>query len=83
MFFDQLFDVVQAFGRNYNEIRELLLLDGRVSPAMSVIYPDSRGFGGKCLPKDVSAITMQMIKNGYNPHFFKAILYSNKKFRKD
>lgn len=81
MFWDQLYDLCQIEKRDYNEVRELLLLDGRISRAMSLVYEDTRGFGGKCLPKDVNAIVRHMEKSGINPHFFKAVLQSNKIFR--
>jgi UDPglucose 6-dehydrogenase len=83
MFYDALYDLSGAAGSNYNEVRELLLLDGRMSPALSVIYPESRGFSGKCLPKDLRAITRYLEKKGADPHFFRAILTANEKFRKD
>ncbi|OHA27106.1 MAG: hypothetical protein A3D52_02235 [Candidatus Taylorbacteria bacterium RIFCSPHIGHO2_02_FULL_44_36] len=81
MFWDELYDLCKIEKRDYNEVRELLLLDGRISRAMSLIYKDARGFGGKCLPKDLNAIVRHMEKRGINPHFFKAILQSNKIFR--
>ncbi len=82
MFFDQLYEVAKAHGSDYHEVRELLLLDGRVSPANSLIYPEDRGFGGKCLPKDVAGIVRHMEQLGYDAHFFRAVLLSNEKFRK-
>lgn len=82
MFFDQLFDIAEAHGSNYNTVRELLLLDERVSPAVSIIYPEKRGFDGKCLPKDVAGVVRHMEKLGHDPHFFRSVLASNKRFRK-
>ncbi len=81
MFFDQLYDIAQVHGSDYDAVRELLLLDGRVSPAVSIIYPEKRGFGGKCLPKDVAGIVRHMESLGRDPHFFKAVLASNNKFK--
>ncbi len=81
MFFDQLYEIAKAHGSDYNTVRELLLLDGRVSPAQSIIYPDSRGFAGKCLPKDISGIVKHLESLGHDAHFLKAILTSNEKFR--
>ena len=81
IFFDQLFEIAKANGSDYNTVRELLLLDGRVSPAQSIIYPDNRGFSGKCLPKDMAGIIKHMEELGHDPHFLRAIVDSNKKFR--
>lgn len=83
MFYDALYDLAETEGVNYNEVRELLLLDGRMSPALSVIYPENRGFTGKCLPKDLSAIIRHMEEKGRDPHFFKTIQSSNAAFRKN
>ena len=40
-----------------------------------------RGFGGKCLPKDLSALNALTKKNTKKIHFFKNIISQNDKFR--
>src|SRR3989344_890998 len=80
IFFDQLYEIAKAHGSDYNEVRELLLVDRRGSPAHLLNYPANRGFGGKCLPKDVAGIVAHMEKLGYDAHFLKAVLASNEKF---
>ena len=32
------------------------LLDGRIGESHTLVYPDKRGFDGKCIPKDTNAI---------------------------
>lgn len=81
IFWDQIFDLCESEKRYYHEVRELLSLDGRINKAMSVINASSRGFGGKCLPKDLNAIVRHMEKRGTEPHFLKSVLASNKIFR--
>jgi UDPglucose 6-dehydrogenase len=56
-FFNQIYDMCQANGADYNKIVELLKLDERMGTShMQVPGPDgSRGFGGACFPKDTSA----------------------------
>lgn len=48
--------IAQDHAVNYNEVRELWLCDPRVDPSHTLVFPDQRGFSGKCLPKDLSAI---------------------------
>ena len=58
-FFNQLYDLCQANGTNYNLIRQILTHDKRIGDShMLVPGPDgSRGFGGACFPKDTSAFS--------------------------
>src|SRR3989344_1318236 len=67
IFCDEFYEIAQAMDVNYSELRELWLLDCRMGRSMTLIYPDSRGFGGKCLPKDVIAIAQAAKKAGYTP----------------
>lgn len=55
-FCNEFYDLAERLGIDYNELRELWLLDPRMGRAHTFVLPDDRGFGGKCLPKDVSAI---------------------------
>lgn len=76
-FCNHWYDICEQFNVDYREARELLLADERMSREFTCVYPDSRGFGGKCLPKDISAIArssgdtfMQALldNNKYNDH---------------
>lgn len=53
-FCNQFFDLAIAAGVDWNELRELWLADPRVGRSHTYVYPDNRGFGGKCLPKDTA-----------------------------
>lgn len=53
---NEWFDICEAFGANYDEVRELWALDPRVEKMHTSVFEDSRGYGGKCFPKDVKAI---------------------------
>src|SRR3990167_297863 len=48
--------IADSFGVDYKRLRELWLLDSRVEPDQTMVFADNPGFGGKCLPKDLSAI---------------------------
>jgi len=56
-FFNQLYDMCQANGADYNKVIKMLKLDERIGEShMQVPGPDgSRGFGGACFPKDTNA----------------------------
>ena len=55
-FCNEFFDVAARVGVDYNELRELWLLDPRIGRSHTWVHPDDRGFGGKCLPKDLEAL---------------------------
>jgi len=83
IFCDEFYDIARAFGVNYSELRELWLLDERMGSSQSLIFPESRGFGGKCLPKDVVAIVKAAEEKGYSAELIKEVLRSNNRFRTD
>lgn len=80
-FCNEFANVAEAFGVDYDTLRELWLLDGRIGRSHTVVFKDNRGFGGKCLPKDVNAIIKQSEKIGYSPKLLKAVLETNDDIR--
>lgn len=81
LFCNEFYDIAKAFGVEYKELRELWLLDERIGRMFSAVFPDARGFSGKCLPKDVNAIVKASEEIGYDPLFLKAVLENNKRIR--
>ena len=47
----------------------------------TAVFPDARGFGGKCYPKDVNGIVEQSKKCGYFPELLATVLKVNDKIR--
>ncbi len=82
-FCNEFYEIAKAFGVDYNELRELFLLDERVERMHTVVFKENRGFGGKCFPKDVNAIIKAAEKSGYSADFLKEVLKSNEKFKKE
>lgn len=82
IFCDEFYDIAKALGVDYNELRELCLLDGRIGRSHTLIYPDKRGFGGKCLPKDTAALVKAAEKAGYSPELIKSVLAINQEMIK-
>ena len=54
-FVNQFYDLALAYGVNFNELRELWLADERVGRSHTIVT-EERGYRGRCLPKDMSAI---------------------------
>lgn len=80
-FANEFYEIAEVFGVQYEELRELFLLDKRTERIHTAVFRDKRGFGGKCFPKDVNAIVKVTEKAGYIPELLKEVLSSNKKFR--
>lgn len=81
-FSNEFFEICQAFGADFQKVREGFLADGRVERMHTMVLPHARGFGGKCFPKDVSAIYHASTNAGYEPTLLKQVLASNEGFVK-
>lgn len=54
-FVNQFYDLAEAWGVNFNELRELWLADERIGRSHTIVT-EERGYRGRCLPKDIAAI---------------------------
>ena len=81
-FCNEFFGIAEQLGVDYDELRELWLLDPRIGKSHTFVFPDKRGFGGKCLPKDLEAIIATAEAKGYEPGFLQAVSEANQRFRK-
>ena len=54
-FFNQVYELCETLGLEFEEIRAGITQDERIGPSHSYVT-EERGFGGHCLPKDSSAI---------------------------
>ena len=80
---NEFYELSKLFGVSYSQVREGFVLDERQGKMFTCIFKDRRGFDGRCLPKDVSAIVFAAKKAGYSPRFLEEVLRSNKRFRKE
>jgi UDPglucose 6-dehydrogenase len=80
-FCNEFYDIAQGFGIDYNELRELWLLDPRVGRSHTFVIPDERGFGGKCLPKDLDAMVHTAKAAGCFPSLLVATVNANAALR--
>ena len=78
---NEFYNICDAFGADYNTVREGYLADPRMSRYFTLVYPDKRGFEGKCLPKDLNAIVKASQTVGYNPQFIADMLKNNDRIR--
>ena len=61
IFFNQLYDICEQLGGDYETVRESMVLDPRIGDSHSIVaHKGYRGFGtqevSKCLPKDLSSL---------------------------
>ncbi len=54
-FVNQFYDLAQAYGVDYHQLREIWLADERIGRSHTIVT-EERGYRGRCLPKDVAAI---------------------------
>ncbi len=80
-FCNEFAKIAETIGVDYDELRELWLLDGRVERMHTAVFKDKRGFGGKCYPKDVNGIVEQSKRAGYTPKLLQAVLSVNEEIK--
>jgi UDPglucose 6-dehydrogenase len=75
-FMVQFWEVCQTIGLNYEELRELFLLDPRVNPSHTFVYKDHPYWSSHCLNKDVPAVAYQ-----FNMKLLKEMMNYNKNIK--
>lgn len=81
IFCNEMYDIAEALGVNYNVAREIWLGDPRIGTSHTFVYPDARGYGGSCLPKDIAAIKNQANEKGEDTTLLDAVINKNKNYR--
>ena len=70
--------VCKTMGVDYNEARDLWLLDPRINPMHTAVFEgNDRPFSGKCLPKDLSALVETSSAMGYEARLLREVLDTN------
>ena len=80
-FFNEFYEIAQAMHVDYDEAKELFLMDPRMNRSHTTVFTQDRGYGGSCLPKDMASIIHQAETLGADCSLLKAIQTRNKKFR--
>lgn len=88
VFCNQFYDFAKRVGVDYHKLREAWLLDPRIGNSHTFVYPDNRGYGGSCLPKDMSAMIYQADDVDVNMDLLKIVrevnsLYADDNARED
>ena len=71
-FCTQFYEIAQQLGVDYEDLRELFILDPRVDESHTFVYDDHPYYQSHCLDKDVPAIANKM-----NAKLLKAIIAWN------
>jgi UDPglucose 6-dehydrogenase len=70
--------ICRTMGIDYNEARDLWLLDPRINPMHTAVFEtNDRPFSGKCLPKDLSALVATAKAEGYHASLLQSVLDAN------
>ena len=72
-FVNEISRVCEAFGADWETVREGWLHDPRAGISHTATEGHQPGFGGSCLPKDLSALICASMTPGYFPWFLAAI----------
>jgi UDPglucose 6-dehydrogenase len=84
MIANELYLICQQLGIDWAEVRNAIILDPLIGKNNKVPGPDnSLGFGGKCLPKDLSALIHLSKQSGHDPVLLNKIWKRNLQLRKD
>lgn len=76
-FANELRRICDLVGANYHTVREGWLDDPRTGPMHTAAFKQSPGFGGKCLPKDISGLSALFRKHGADSKLLDAVICVN------
>ena len=80
-FVNEMAQVCEAFGTEWEPVREAWLSDRRVVKDYTAMEGFPPGFGGHCWPKDLTALIEESREAGYYPWFLAAIEQANDRFQ--
>lgn len=79
----EFYQIALALGVDFNELREVWLLDPRINPMHTAVFKGNKSpFSGKCLPKDLAGIIANSEAYGWEPKLLKEVQASNKRIAK-
>lgn len=81
-FANEMYEIVKKFGADWHIVREGWGMDPRIDKSHTAVFLNNRGYGGKCLPKDILALVKASEKKGYQPKLLQEVISSNERFRK-
>ena len=84
IFANQMFDICEKMGEDWSVVSEIITRPQRQpigDSHLNPIFGEKRGFGGKCLPKDTSALRELADSLGVKYNFLDAIQIDNSRLR--
>ena len=82
-YWNDVFNICGVLNSSFSTVREGLVLDPRLNRTHSNVYPENKGWSGKCLPKDMSALYYKLRKEGLILSSLEHEIKKNAKVRKD
>ncbi len=76
-FCNQFWEIAKQANVDYEELRELFILDPRVNPSHTFVYADRPYWESHCLDKDVPAIAELHCRAAAEPGFLDAVIEFN------
>ncbi|RJQ32487.1 UDP-glucose/GDP-mannose dehydrogenase family protein [Candidatus Parcubacteria bacterium] len=84
IFANQVYDLCEASCVDYDQVKDLMLSEPWIGGHhLEVIHKGYRGFGGKCLPKDLKTLIKFFKYKGIKPELFEAVDKINHKLIAD
>jgi len=84
MIANDLYKICEVLGINYSEMIKIVQKDERIGRNMKVPGHDGKlGFGGKCLPKDLSSLIRLAEEHYVEPNLLREVRRSNLDVRED
>lgn len=81
IFANEMFDICESLGIKYEEVKKLVVADHRIFDSHLDITT-SRGFGGKCFPKDLLALRAMAKEKGIDTSILDTVWKKNLNIRK-
>ena len=78
---NEMYNVCRALGVDWHKAREAWLADPRINPMHTAVFAGKRGFSGKCLPKDLSALIVTALAKGYSPKLLMQAYITNEEIK--
>lgn len=83
IFANQIYDLSQVLNQDYEKIKNLMLAEPWIGGYhLNVFHKGYRGFGGKCLPKDLKTFIRVYKQRGLKPDLFQTVDRLNEKLIK-
>lgn len=80
-FVNEMAGICEAFGADWEDVREAWLQDERVHPDHTKMAGFPPGFGGRCWPGNLIALIRAATAQGYEPGYLWSVYDANARFR--